>query len=301
MKKSLTKRIFKTILAAGLTMVMLAGCAPQPGTEEGAMQEPTKTVKIATVNWADAIALTSLAEAVLKEEMGYEVETTFADVGPVFASVASGDNDVFLDAWLPVTHETYLERYGDQLDELGTIYTGARIGLVVPQYVEIDSISELPEVADKFDGKLTGIDAGAGVMEKTREAIETYGLDDFELITSSGPMMTAALQGAIEKGEWIAVTGWTPHWKFGRWDLKFLEDPEKIYGEEEYVKIVATKGYAENSPEVAEFFSNFKVSVSQVEDLMNAIEESDAEPYEAAKVWMNENIDEVRTWIPQGS
>ena len=37
--------------------------------------------------------------------------------------------------------------------------------------------------------------------------------------------MTAALKSAIANDEEIAVTGWTPHWMFARWDLKYLDDP----------------------------------------------------------------------------
>lgn len=291
MKIKLTKRMFSMFIVIYMTLASFIGCAPADN------QQTKGTIKIGAVNWDDCIALTNLAQAVLQEEMGYTVKSTLADVGPVFASVASGDNDVFLDAWLPATHETYMERYGNEIDELGTIYTGARIGLVVPAYVDIESIEQLNDVKEKFNNQIIGIDAGAGVMEKTNEAINEYGLD-FEVVTSSGPMMTAALKRAIDNNEWAAVTGWSPHWKFGRWDLKFLEDPKNIYGKEEYVAIVARKGLAEDLPEVAQFFSNYKISLEQLEVLMANIQDSEQEPYEVAKQWMNDNIEQVKGWIP---
>ncbi len=65
---------------------------------------------------------------------------------------------------------------------------------------------------------IVGVDAGGGIMQLTDKAIvEEYGLD-LDLKASSGPVMTATLQGAIERGEWVVVTGWNPHWKFARWD-----------------------------------------------------------------------------------
>ena len=63
-------------------------------------------------------------------------------------------------------------------------------------------------------------------MSKTEQVIEDYKLTDLELMESSGAMMTAVLQDKINKKEWVAVTGWTPHWKFGKWDLKYLKDPK---------------------------------------------------------------------------
>ena len=62
-----------------------------------------ETVKIAYPNWAEGIAMTHLAKVVLEEEMGYDVEMTQADPGVIYAAVAQGDQDLFLDAWLP-TH-----------------------------------------------------------------------------------------------------------------------------------------------------------------------------------------------------
>ena len=48
---------------------------------------------------------------------------------------------------------------------------------------------------------------------------------------SSGPAMTALLKKAIDKKEWIVVTGWTPHWMFDRFRLRVLEDSRNVYGE----------------------------------------------------------------------
>lgn len=48
-----------------------------------------------------------------------------------------------MDVWMPVTMEDYMKQYGDKLEVIGDIYDGARIGLVVPDYVTINSIEEL--------------------------------------------------------------------------------------------------------------------------------------------------------------
>lgn len=69
-----------------------------------------RTIKLAYVNWADAVALTYLAQAILEDHLGYEVRLTMADAAPVFTSVADGGHDAFLDAWLPITHAAYIDR-----------------------------------------------------------------------------------------------------------------------------------------------------------------------------------------------
>jgi glycine betaine/proline transport system substrate-binding protein len=254
------------------------------------------TVKVAYVNWAEGIAMTNLAKVVLEDEMGYDVETTMADPGLVFASLAQGDQDVFMDGWLPVTHESYMNQFGEELTDLGYNFKGARIGLVVPTYVDIDSITEMNSVKDNFDSQIVGIDSGAGIMAATERAIDTYGLD-FDLIESSGPVMTATLADAIDNDEWVVVTGWAPHWKFARYDLKFLEDPEGVYGAVENIHSIARRNFIIDMPEVAQFFTHFFMSGTELAELMGVIADSnDAE--EAARQWKEENMDIVEKWIP---
>ncbi len=298
-RKNNKKAKYVAALLALLMMVSISavGCGQGQDTNgEGEQLESKGSVTIGYVEgWAEGVAMTHLAQAILEDKLGYEVETKAADVGPVYQAVAQGEYDAFMDAWLPVTHQSYMERLGDQLDKYGPVYEGARIGLVVPSYVEIDSIEEMNDHKDKFDGKITGIDAGAGIMEKTRKAIEEYDLD-FELLEGSGPAMTAALGKAIDDNEWIVVTGWAPHWKFAKWDLKFLEDPKKIYGEEEEIYIVTTKGLPEEMPEVTSLFKNMKMDDQQLGELEGYINEG-MEPLEAGRLWMSENEEVINEWL----
>jgi glycine betaine/proline transport system substrate-binding protein len=106
-----------------------------------------KTFDLYYVNWAEGVAMTNLVAAILEDE-GYTVTMTEADPGIVFTTIAQGDADAFLDGWLPVTHGSYQEQYGDDYLDLGYNFEGARIGLVVPTYVEIDSIDELNDLLE---------------------------------------------------------------------------------------------------------------------------------------------------------
>jgi glycine betaine/proline transport system substrate-binding protein len=151
-------------------------------------------------------------------------------------------------------------------------------------------------VKDNFDSQIVGIDSGAGIMAATERAIDTYGLD-FDLRESSGPVMTATLADAIDNDEWVVVTGWAPHWKFARYDLKFLEDPEGVYGAVENIHSIARRNFIIDMPEVAQFFTHFFMSGTELAELMGVIADSnDAE--EAARQWKEENMDIVEKWIP---
>lgn len=39
--------------------------------------------------------------------------------------------------------------------------------------------------------------------------------------------MTVALGEAIKQHKDIVITGWSPHWMFNKYDLKYLADPKE--------------------------------------------------------------------------
>jgi ABC-type proline/glycine betaine transport system substrate-binding protein len=87
-------------------------------------------------------------------------------------------------------------------------------------------------------------------------------------------------------------------WKFAQWDLKVIEDPKGILGEVENIHKYARKGFEDDMPEAAKFLKNFKLTKSQLGDLMGAIEEDGGEPLAAARAWMNSNAELVNSWLP---
>ncbi len=111
--------------------------------------------------------------------------------------------------------------------------------------------------------------------------------------------MTAALQDAISKEEWVVVTGWRPHWMFGRWNLKFLEQDEAQVWSTGNIHIMARLGLKEDKPELAEFLGNMFFTDEQLAELMLKVRESDEDIEDVVRQWMNENEELIESWIPQ--
>lgn len=270
-------------------LALIMGFSPAKAEAKG-------NVTLTYVEWDCAVASTFVVQAVLQEKLGYNVEVLSVGAAAMWQALATGDADAMVTAWLPVTHSDYMERVEGQVEELNVLSRGAKIGLVVPEYVTIDSIEEMNENADKFAGRIVGIDPGAGIMGKTESVIEEYNLTNIELVEGSGATMAAALQDAIKNEEWIAVTGWSPHWKFGRWDLKYLEDPKGVYGEEEYIATIVRQGLDKDMPEVYNFLENFSWTQNQMAQVM-VMNQEGSDPYESAKRFINENPELVNEWL----
>ena len=262
-----------------------------------AMAADKPTLTIGYVNgWDDSVAATHVASEILREQLGYTVELKPVEPAIMWQGVARGDLDVTLSAWLPATHGEYYEKLKDKVTVVGTNYEGAKIGLIVPDYVAAKTIADLNTYSKEFDGKITGIDAGAGVMRRTEDAIKEYQLTDIKLMPSSGPAMAIALTRAEKNKEAIVVTGWIPHWMFAKWKLRFLEDPKKVFGDDEHVDTVANPSLETKAPEAFAFLQNFSWHGEEVGAVMLAISEG-AKPEQAAKDWIAKNPERVAGWL----
>ncbi|WP_010283283.1 glycine betaine ABC transporter substrate-binding protein [Bacillus timonensis] len=150
-------------------------------------------------------------------------------------------------------------------------------------------------VGERVDYEIVGIDPGAGIMKATASAIEEYGLDDWTVVEGSGAAMTAALKKAYDKKEPIIITGWTPHWKFSAFDLKYLEDPKGVYGGEENIHTIARNGLKDDLPGVYTLLDQFNWTADDMGNVMVDINEG-TKPEEAAAKWIEENPDKVAEW-----
>ncbi|MGQ7261531.1 glycine betaine ABC transporter substrate-binding protein [Vreelandella sp. V005] len=280
------------IRIASLALLAGAGVAISSAAQA---EEEKGTINLAYVEWSSEVASTNVIAAVL-EQAGYEVDLTSLSAAAMFQALSTGDADAIVAAWLPTTHADYMERLGDSVEDLGPNLDGTKLGLVVPEYTDVDSIADLNDNADSFNGEIIGIDPGAGLMGLTEEVVDTYDLE-LDLRSGSGATMTAALSSAISNEEDVVVTGWTPHWMFARFDLKYLDDPENVYGGAEQIHTATREGLEGDMPEAYAILDAFEWTPEQMGEVMLMNQEDGSDPYENAKQWVEDNQDVVEQWL----
>ena len=296
---SSSRKLLLTLVFA-LLVGLIGGCGGGGGQSGGGGAEDGNSLTIGYIEWDEDVAVSNLAKVLLEDDLGYNVELTLLDVGPVYNGVAQGELDAFLDVWLPTTHQTYWDQYKDQVVDLGQWYEGtASLGLGVPDYVEAQSIEDLNQYRDKFGGQIIGIEPGSGIVRVTAEnAIPDYGLD-YELVESSTPTMLSELEQALQNQEPIVFTAWKPHWMFTAYDIRYLEDPKGAMGGSEQLSAIAREGLQEDSPEAFELLDNIYLTEKQLGELELAITEA-GDPEQGVRDWLEQNREAADSWLPGG-
>ncbi|CAI3222320.1 glycine betaine ABC transporter substrate-binding protein [Desulfovibrio legallii] len=283
----------KAILCAALALLF---CWALP-----VQAKENKTLKIVYVEWDCATASSNLAKAVLEDRLGYKVELLPVTQPILWTSLASGDADAMVTAWLPDTHKEMYAKVKNQVEMLGKLTGGARLGLAVPDYVPLKSVEELSANAAKFKNRIIGIDPGAGIMQLTEKLLKDYNIKNMELVEGSGTIMTSSLADAIRNKEWIVVTAWSPHWMFGRWQLHYLDDPKASLGREEGIYKVGRKGLKKDHPAAWAFLTHFSYTgADQLQQLMAWNQEKGTDPLQNARRFMKAYPEQVNSWLEQG-
>lgn len=149
---------------------------------------------------------------------------------------------------------------------------------------------------EEMSYKITGIEPGAGVVAASEQATEDYdSLAGWEVVTSSSGAMATALGEAIDNEEPIIVTGWSPHWKFQKYDLKYLEDPNGVFGDAETINTMVRQGLEEENPEAYTILDQFNWEPADIESIMLEVSNGTAVE-DAAAAWIEENSDKVAEW-----
>lgn len=283
----MTKRPAKLLLGVVLALASLAAPAVEP-------------IRIGWTDWSDAEFITRLTARLIEQRMGRQVSLVQTDIKPVYRALASGDLHLMLMSWRPATHRDYMERVGDEVFSLGILYGYARLGWVVPDYVPRSTLSTIAdltkaEVREKLDGTIIGVDRGAGLTRRSERVIDAYGLEAYELRLSSDAGMTAALEQAMAAGEWVVVTGWSPHWKFSAYDLRYLEDPLGVLGGYERVHAMAHKGFYQSNPEVALMVSRMFIPIDKLQAALNHARQTSYD--KAVARFIEDNADLVDYWV----
>ncbi len=259
--------------------------------KNNSLDEEDRKLRMVYTEWTESVAITHLAAVLLEEQMDYDIELKLTDIASAYQEVAENKSDIFADAWLPETHKAFIDQYREELESIGIIYPEARTGFVVPSYSELESVSDLKN----YPYDLIGIDSDAGVMQKARIAIKQYDLP-LNLLNLSETEMIKHLEDSIKRRKEVVVTGWEPHWVFARYDLRFLKDPDNIFGKKENIHSIGRTGLGQDHPHAVRFFERMQLTEKQLNQLVYFVRLSE-DPKAGVKNWMKENEYIVNQWV----
>lgn len=264
--------------------------------------ESCKTVRFADVGWTD-IQVTTGATSVVLEALGYQPQVSTLSVPVTYASLKNKDIDVFLGNWMP-SMTADIQPYLDDksVEQIGTNLEGAGYGLVVPQYVAdagVKSLADLGAQAEKFGGKIYGIEAGNDGNRIIQTMIDDQknNLSGFQLVESSEAGMLTEAEKAIKNNEWIVFLAWTPHPIMGEMKIHYLEGMgDSGFGAASVLTNVRA-AYGQECPNVGKLLTNLKFTLEMEGAMMEPVLKDGADPKETARAWLKANPDAVKPWL----
>ena len=277
----------------------LAGVTTQAALADDA------TLDFGVPAWPGITVKTEIAEQLLNP-LGYDTQTHEIGLQVIYQGMESGDVDAFLGAWLPAQKEMFEPRKASGvLTDVANNVDGAQMTLAVPTYLHergIQSFADLDEHRDEFNSQIHGFGAGSAASEILHNAIDndTWGLGDWSLVDTSEVGMLSAAQDAISREEAIVWVGWTPHWTNLELPMRYLEDPENLFGEnngESDVRTLLRSDYADAHPALVTFFEQFSFTADEQSWMIQAFGQEERDLAEVAQQWINDHPERVEAML----
>ncbi|MEL7614492.1 ABC transporter substrate-binding protein [Vreelandella titanicae] len=264
-----------------------------------------QTLDFGVPAWPGITVKTAIAEQLLNP-LGYETSTQEIGLQVIYQGIESGDIDAFLGAWLPAQREMFNPRKeSGVLIDVANNVDGAQMTLAVPEYLYesgIQSFADLDENREQFEGEIYGFGAGSAASEILHNAIDndTWGLGDWQVVDTSEVGMLSAARDAISREEPIVWVGWTPHWMNLELPMRYLEDPEDLFGEnngESDVLTLLRSDYAEATPNVVTFFEQFTFSAEEQSWMIQAFGQEEQDLTDVAEQWINDHPERIEAML----
>jgi len=256
-------------------------------------QAEEKNITMGTLSWEDLTPITGITKKAL-ENSGYTVKVVeFSEWGIAYVALTKGDIQVLASQTDYAAYD-YWNKNKNRLEKLSPVSFGLYQGIAVPKYVDIDSIDQLNDNADKFSNKIIGIEPGSGLMSDATNAVGSYGLK-LKLLEGSTAAMTAALKSAVDRKEWVAVTVWEPSWMAQKYDLKFLKDPKGVFPPAQGYYWVGHKGFSESYPHAREVMAGVYVPLADITRINTEVKDGKTMD-EAVKGWTDSHAELMKRW-----
>jgi glycine betaine/proline transport system substrate-binding protein len=282
-----------TLLACAAAMFIANGNAAQAACDK---------VIFSDVGWTDITTTTSIAKHLL-EGLGYKVDLKILAVPVTYASLKSGDIDVFLGSWIPAQttmSEPYLK--AGEIDQLVVNLEGTKYTLAVPTYTYdagLKDFKDIAKFAKELDNKIYGIEPGnegnTYLIGLTKE--NKHDLGKFTVVESSEQGMLAQVKRAVNAKKPVVFLGWEPHPMNANFSLKYLTGGEEFFGKEGVVYTLTRKDYAKECPNVAALLKNLKFTLPMENEIMGKILDDGQEADKATAAYMKAHPETLDGWL----
>lgn len=280
----------------GMTMrncFMSAAVAVCMAFGAGTASAQDETIRMGTMVWEDLTPISMITKKFL-EHQGYTVElTTFSEWGISFSALANKDVDI-LASQINYVASDYWDRTHNQLEKVSVLSHGLKQGIVVPSYMNIDSVEQLNEIKDDVGGKIVGIEPGSGLMRDVSNAVDEYDLD-YDVIDGSTAAMVAALKSAMDRQQPIVTMLWDPSWMVQAFDVKFLDDPKNVFPPAQTYYWLGYRGFSTEHPGVREALASVYIPIEDISKLNSDVNEG-MTVEQAVDAWWEKNATLVERW-----
>jgi glycine betaine/proline transport system substrate-binding protein len=264
-----------------------------------------RNVRFSDVGWTDVTATTALVGQLLRS-IGYSPSITVLSVPVTFASLQNKDIDVFLGNWMPA-QEADRSRYvaNGSVVVIGPNLEGAKYTLAVPAYAYDAGLKDFKDIhrfAAELNNSIYGIEPGNDgnrlVLKMLKEG--EFGLSDFKLVESSEQGELAQVERAYRNKQPIVFLAWEPHPMNMRFDLKYLNGGDDVFGPNyggATIYTVTRRGYSAECPNIGHLLANLKFSLRGESEMMAAILDRHEQPDIAAAEWLKANPTAAKAWL----
>jgi glycine betaine/proline transport system substrate-binding protein len=281
------------------------GAASSGGSAASGDPASCRNVRFSDVGWTDVTATTALVAQLLRS-IGYDPSITVLSVPVTFASLRNKDIDVFLGNWMPAQEADRSQYLADgSVVVIRANLEGAKYTLAVPSYAYDAGLKDFKDI-HRFGAQLNhsvygiepGNDGNRLVLKMLKQ--DEFALSDFKLVESSEQGELAQVERAYRAKQPIVFLAWEPHPMNMRFDLKYLEGGDDVFGPNyggATIYTVTRKGYGGECPNVAHLLANLKFTLRGESEMMAAILDRHEQPDIAAAEWLKANPTATKAWL----
>jgi glycine betaine/proline transport system substrate-binding protein len=278
--------------------------AAEPPTPAGDPPQ-CQVVRLPDIGWTDVTATTAVFSTLLKR-IGYQPTVTVLSVPVAYASLRNKDLDVFLGNWMPAQEADRRAYVQDgSVEIVRANLRGAKYTLAVPAYAYkagLRTFADIERFAPQLHATIYGIEPGNDGNRLVLQMISRnlFGLGGFRMIESSEQGMLAEVERAIHAHQPIVFMAWDPHPMNMRFDLRYLEGGDSVFGPNYGEATVYTNtraGYSRECPNMARLLKNLTFTTQQesrvMDDMLNRHQPAEV----AAASFLKANPDSVAAWL----